>query len=93
MNELCGNVTENKGPLWKTGGKSGNVYENKASYLSKAGMSLKTHGLSSRAAGCFQSPAALSSWLWNGGSVTMPIATLLTKRRTDWAYRLAESPS
>jgi len=23
LDELCGNVTENKGPLWKTGGKAG----------------------------------------------------------------------
>jgi hypothetical protein len=23
MNELCGNVTENKGPLWKTEGEAG----------------------------------------------------------------------
>jgi hypothetical protein len=29
MNELCGNVIENKGPLWKTEGAGGNVYENK----------------------------------------------------------------
>jgi hypothetical protein len=27
--EQCGNVIENKGPLWKTWGGSGNVYENK----------------------------------------------------------------
>jgi len=32
LNEQCGNVTENKGPLWKTGGE--------------AGMSMKTHVLS-----------------------------------------------
>jgi hypothetical protein len=23
MNELCGNLIENKGPLWKTGGEAG----------------------------------------------------------------------
>jgi hypothetical protein len=60
-NDQCCNVYENKGPLWKTGGKSGNVYENKASYLAKAGKSLKTHGLSLRTVGCFPSLAALSS--------------------------------
>jgi hypothetical protein len=32
MNDQCGNVVENKGPLWKTGGE--------------AGMSLKTKALS-----------------------------------------------
>jgi len=26
--EQCGNVYENKGPPWKTRGRSGNVYEN-----------------------------------------------------------------
>jgi hypothetical protein len=29
MTERRGNVIENKGPLWKTGGRSGNVHENK----------------------------------------------------------------
>jgi hypothetical protein len=29
MNDRCGNVYENKGALWKTGGQSGNVSENK----------------------------------------------------------------
>jgi len=28
MNEQCGNVYENKGPLWKTRAGSWNVYEN-----------------------------------------------------------------
>ena len=41
MNERRGNVYENKGPLWKTRAGSGNVAENKGSYASKAGMSLK----------------------------------------------------
>jgi hypothetical protein len=40
--DRCGDVVENKGPLWKTGGQSGNVYENKDSYKSKPGMLLKT---------------------------------------------------
>jgi hypothetical protein len=30
LNERRVNVIENKGPLWKTGRESGNVYENKA---------------------------------------------------------------
>ena len=30
MDERCANVIENKGPLWKTSRKSGNVYENKS---------------------------------------------------------------
>jgi hypothetical protein len=29
LTELRGNIIENKGPLWKTWGGSGNVYENK----------------------------------------------------------------
>jgi len=29
MLQRCVNVIENKGPLWKTQGLSGNVYENK----------------------------------------------------------------
>jgi hypothetical protein len=37
----CGNVIENKGPLWKTQGRSWNVIENKGSYATKAGMLLK----------------------------------------------------
>jgi hypothetical protein len=28
LNERCGNAIENKGPLWKTWGRSWNVYEN-----------------------------------------------------------------
>jgi hypothetical protein len=31
LTEQCGNVYENKGPLWKTPGLSGNVYENTGS--------------------------------------------------------------
>jgi hypothetical protein len=41
MNDRRGNVYENKGPLWKTVWKSGNVVENKGIYESKAGMLLK----------------------------------------------------
>jgi hypothetical protein len=29
LTDQCGNVAENKGPLWKTWGLSWNVYENK----------------------------------------------------------------
>jgi hypothetical protein len=29
LNERCGNVIENKGPLWKTWERSWNVYDNK----------------------------------------------------------------
>ena len=32
FNERCGNVDENKGPLWKTWWRSGNVVENKGTY-------------------------------------------------------------
>ena len=42
MNDRCGNVYENKGPLWKTCGQSWNVAENKDSYPFEAGMLLKT---------------------------------------------------
>jgi hypothetical protein len=45
LNERRRNVIENKGPLWKTPAASGNVYENKGCYLSKAGMSMKMKGL------------------------------------------------
>ena len=41
LTERAGDVIENKGPLWKTQGLSGNVVENKASYAQKAGMLLK----------------------------------------------------
>jgi hypothetical protein len=41
MNDRCGDVYENKGPLWKTGRQSGNVIENKGTYEFKAGMLLK----------------------------------------------------
>src|SRR5208337_4186206 len=47
LNEQCGNVTENKGPLWKTRRQGGNVIENKASYAKNAGMLLKRNGISS----------------------------------------------
>ena len=33
LTEQRGNVIENKGPLWKTLGRSGNVYENKGDAL------------------------------------------------------------
>jgi hypothetical protein len=42
MKQQCGDVYENKEPLWKTGWQSGNVIENKGTYKSKAGMLLKT---------------------------------------------------
>jgi hypothetical protein len=42
LTEQCGDFYENKGPPWKTGAGSGNVYENKGSYLYKAGILLKT---------------------------------------------------
>jgi hypothetical protein len=41
LTERAGDVIENKGPLWKTQGLSGNVIENKGSYALKAGMLLK----------------------------------------------------
>jgi hypothetical protein len=43
--ERRGNVIENKGPLWKIWGRSWNVYENKGTYPSEAGMLLKTQGV------------------------------------------------
>jgi hypothetical protein len=45
MNERRTNVYENKGSLWKTCPQSGNLYENKGGYRSRAGMLLKTKGL------------------------------------------------
>jgi hypothetical protein len=45
LNGLCGNVYENKGPLWKTQGLSWNVIENKGCYAQKAGILLKIHEL------------------------------------------------
>jgi carbohydrate-selective porin OprB len=57
-------VYENKGPLWKTGGQSGNVYEHKGSYRSKAGMLLKTHGLSFRPASKRQGSASRLGLEW-----------------------------
>ena len=42
MNEQSGNITENKGPLWKTRRKSGNVIEKKDSYAQDPGMLLIT---------------------------------------------------
>jgi hypothetical protein len=41
LNERTGNVVENKGPLWKTWGRSWNVYENTGAYLFNPGMLLK----------------------------------------------------
>jgi hypothetical protein len=41
MKGRCGNVYENKGPLWKKPERSGNVTENKGSYAFKVGMLLK----------------------------------------------------
>jgi hypothetical protein len=38
LNERCGNVYENKGPLLETCDLSRNVYENKASYPNDGGM-------------------------------------------------------
>jgi hypothetical protein len=46
LNEQCGNVYENKEPLWKTGARSRNVAENKDSYAQTPGMSLRTKGVS-----------------------------------------------
>jgi hypothetical protein len=45
LNEQCGNVIENKGPLLKTRRQSGNVIENKHSYAQDPGMLLKTKGV------------------------------------------------
>src|SRR5208337_1120636 len=42
MGGRCGNLYENKGPAFRSLGKSGNVLENKRSYALKAGMFLKT---------------------------------------------------
>jgi hypothetical protein len=42
LHERCGNVSENKGPLWKKWERSWNVHENKDSYALKAGMYVKT---------------------------------------------------
>ena len=41
MNEQRGNVIENKGPLFHSSRRSGNVTENKYSYAQNAGMLLK----------------------------------------------------
>ena len=41
IDELTGNVYENKGLLWKVRSRSGNVVDNKSSYVRKAGMFLK----------------------------------------------------
>ena len=43
MNERCGNLYENKGPAFRSLGKSGNVRENKGGYALKAGMLVKTN--------------------------------------------------
>jgi hypothetical protein len=45
LNEQSGNVTENKGALWKTRRQIGNVVENKHSYAPDPGMLLKTKGV------------------------------------------------
>jgi hypothetical protein len=45
MNELCGNVLENKGPGLDNRLRSGNVVENKRTYAQNAGMLLKTKGV------------------------------------------------
>jgi hypothetical protein len=45
VNELSGDVYENKGPLWKKQRRSGNVIENKGSYAPKPGILLKTKEL------------------------------------------------
>jgi hypothetical protein len=46
LKERCGNVYENKGPLWKTRGRSGNVLENKGICGFNPRMSLKANELS-----------------------------------------------
>ena len=43
-----GDVYENKGPLWKKWGLSGNLIENKGSYALKAGMLLKRKDVGGR---------------------------------------------
>jgi hypothetical protein len=45
LNEQHGNVIENKGPEQGAVGRSGNVIENKRSYVQNTGMLLKTKGL------------------------------------------------
>jgi hypothetical protein len=49
MNEQCGNIYENKGPLLEDGRRTGNVIENKCSYAQNAGMLLKTKGVTENA--------------------------------------------
>jgi hypothetical protein len=46
MNELCGNVIENKGSRLNNGDRGGNIVENKCSYAQNAGMLLKRKGVS-----------------------------------------------
>jgi len=46
--ELCGNVYENKGPVFHGRDESGNVVENKGSYAVKAGMLLKRKDVGGR---------------------------------------------
>jgi hypothetical protein len=54
MNELPGNVYENKGPLWKAWRRSWNVIENKGTCGFKAGILLKTNWLyHSGKTGCY----------------------------------------
>jgi hypothetical protein len=45
LKELRGNVYENKGPAFRSPGRSGNVIENKGSYALKPGILLKIHML------------------------------------------------
>jgi len=46
MTERSGNVIENKGPLWKTSKRTGNVYENTGTYHDNQAMLLKENILS-----------------------------------------------
>ena len=101
MNELCGNVYENKGPLWKTRWQSGNVYENTGTYPSKAGMLLKTQIVSRWRVGkswglrrCFVAPkAGLLSMAGAGDArcshlrlrVRVEISGTIPKLGHDWA--------
>ena len=46
MKKQCGNVAENKGPLWESVAPGGNVRENTSSYALRAGMLLKKQEVS-----------------------------------------------
>jgi len=48
VNELCGNVYENKGPAFSSAGRSGNVIEKKGSYAFKPGMLVKRKDVGGR---------------------------------------------